>query len=66
MKRHLLRHSHIAARDVGGMGMASLDSGYALGLVVVDSNRPAKGATARPAANAGIAGALRKQAVATH
>jgi len=45
--------------------MVSLDSGYPLGLVVVDSNRPASSAMSRPAVNAGIAGALRKQVVAT-
>jgi hypothetical protein len=46
--------------------MVSLDSGYPLGLVVVDSNRPAAGALSRPAVTAGTAGALRKQFVATH
>ena len=63
MTPRALHQPHIAARGVGGLGMVSLDSGYPLGLVVVDSNRPAPWAMSRPAAYAGTAGALRKQVV---
>ncbi|MES1164010.1 MAG: hypothetical protein ABUL50_13210 [Rhizobacter sp.] len=60
-------HSHpIAARDVGGVGAAWLDSGITPGMVVVDANRPASGASRQPAAIAGDAVGLLKQSRAAH
>ena len=68
MTPHAHPHCAIALRD--GVGAAWLDSGLTLGLVVVDSNRPANGraigASSRPAIMAGNAGGLLKQFVATH
>ncbi len=51
-----------------GVGTVGCDSGVALGLAVVDANRPA-GLTAHmahPASAAGSAGGLVKQLIATH
>ena len=59
------RHHLDAARVVAGMGMAGLDSGVLLGLVVVDADRPA-GCMPHPAFAAGNAGGLSQQSIAAH
>jgi len=66
MTSHTPHLSRIAARDAGAAGAMWLDSGITLGLVVVDANRPASGASARPADPAGIAVAALKPFVAAH
>ena len=58
-------HPLNAARVVAGMGMAGLDSGVLLGLVVVDANRPA-GRMPHPAIPAGTAGGLSQQPIPAH
>jgi len=66
MTSHTPHLRPIAARDAGAAGAMWLDSGITLGLVVVDANRPAPGASPRPADHAGIAVAQRKPFVTTH
>ena len=51
-------HSHRADHGMCGMGAAWLGAGGLIGLIVVDSNRPALGA--------GIASALPMQFAAAH
>ena len=58
MTRHLHPHDSSAARGASCMGAGWVDSGEAIGLVVVDSNRPAIGA--------GTARGLLEQFVAAH
>lgn len=55
-------HSRSADHGMCGMGAAWLGAGGLIGLIVVDSNRPAVGASA----GAGIASALPMQFAAAH
>jgi hypothetical protein len=64
MNRLAHAHNTIAPRD--GVGAAWLDSGLTPGLVVVDANRPAAGASSRPTRVVGNAGGLLTQFIATH
>jgi hypothetical protein len=69
MSHHLFHHDRTAAPGVCCAGATWLGSGCAIGLVVVDSNRPPMRGTAganRPAIGAGSARGLLKQFVAAH